>query len=104
MKQAVIAISGSQFKVEENQKLSVDNLNLKEGEKVTLDQVLLVSDNKEVKVGTPTVKGATVEFTVVKNFKGEKVRVFKYKQKSRYRKTRGFRAQLTQIQITKITL
>ncbi len=104
MKQAVIAISGSQFKVEENQKLSVNNLNLKEGEKVTLDQVLLVSDNKEVKVGTPTVKGATVEFTVVKNFKGEKVRVFKYKQKSRYRKTRGFRAQLTQIQITKITL
>jgi len=104
MKQAVIAISGSQFKVEENQKLSVDNLNLKEGEKVTLDQVLLVSDDKEVKVGTPTVKGASVEFTVLKNFKGEKVRVFKYKQKSRYRKTRGFRAQLTEIQINKISI
>ena len=104
MKQAIIAISGSQFKVEENQKLSVNNLNLKEGEKVTLDQILLVSDDKEVKVGTPIVKGASVEFTVLKNFKDEKVRVFKYKQKSRYRKTRGFRAQLTQIQITKITL
>lgn len=104
MKQAIIAISGSQFKVEENQKLSVNNLNLKEGEKVTLDQVLLVSDDKEVKVGTPVVKGASVEFTVLKNFKGEKVRVFKYKQKSRYRKTRGFRAQLTQIQINKISL
>ncbi len=104
MKQAIIAISGSQFKVEENQKLSVNNLNLKEGEKVTLDQVLLVSDGKEVKVGTPVVKGASVEFTVLKNFKGEKVRVFKYKQKSRYRKTRGFRAQLTQIQINKISL
>ena len=104
MKQAIIAISGSQFKVEENQKLSVNNLNLKEGEKVTLDQVLLVSDDKEVKVGTPTVKGASVEFTVLKNFKGEKVRVFKYKQKSRYRKTRGFRAQLTEIQINKINL
>jgi large subunit ribosomal protein L21 len=104
MKQAIIAISGSQFKVEENQKLSVNNLNLKEGEKVTLDQVLLVSDDKEVKVGTPVVKGASVEFTVIKNFKDEKVRVFKYKQKSRYRKTRGFRAQLTQIQINKISL
>lgn len=103
MKQAVIAISGSQFKIEENQKLSVDNLNLKEGDKVTLDQVLLVSDDKQVKVGTPTVKDATVEFIVTKNYKGEKVRVFKYKQKSRYRKTRGFRSQLTEIQITKIT-
>ena len=103
MKQAVIAISGSQFKVEENQKLSVNNLNLKEGEKVTLNQILLVSDDKEVKVGTPTVKGASVEFTVTKNFQDKKVRVFKYKSKSRYRKTRGFRAQITQIQITKIT-
>jgi large subunit ribosomal protein L21 len=104
MKQAIIAISGSQFKVEENQKLSVNNLNLKEGEKVTLDQVLLVSDDKDVKVGTPIVKGASVEFTVLKNFKGEKVRVFKYLHKSRYRKTRGFRSQLTQIQITKISI
>ena len=60
MKQAVIAISGSQFKVEENQKLSINNLNLKEGEKVNLDQVLLVSDGQEVKVGAPTIKGASV--------------------------------------------
>ena len=102
MKYAVIAISGTQFKVEENQKLSVDNLNLKEGEKSTSDQVLLIADDKEVKVGTPTVKGASIEFTVLKNYQGEKVKVFKYKQKSRYRKTRGFRAQLTQIQINKI--
>ncbi len=103
MKQAVIAISGSQFKVEENQKLSINNLNLKEGEKVNLDQVLLVSDGQEVKVGAPTVKGASVEFTVLKNFQDKKIRVFKYKSKSRYRKTRGFRAQLTEIQINKIT-
>jgi len=104
MKYAVIAISGSQFKIEENQKLSIDNLNLKEGEKSTCDQVLLIADDKEIKVGTPTITGASVEFTVLKNYKGEKVRVFKYKSKSRYRKTRGFRAQLTEIQITKITL
>ena len=102
MKHAVFAIAGSQFKIEENQKLSVNNLNLKEGEKSTSDQVLLIADDKEVKVGTPTVKGASIEFTVLKNYQGEKVKVFKYKQKSRYRKTRGFRAQLTQIQINKI--
>jgi len=103
MKYAVIAISGTQFKVEENQKLSVDNLNLKEGEKSTTDQVLLTVDEDKIKVGTPTVKDAKVEFEVLKNYQGKKLTVFKYKSKSRYRKTTGFRAQLTDIQITKIT-
>jgi len=102
MKYAVIAISGSQFKVEENQKLDIDNLNLKEGEKSSTDQVLLVADDKKTQIGTPTIKGAVVEFTVIKNYQGKKVKVFKYKSKSRYRKTMGFRSQLTQIQITKI--
>ena len=104
MKYAVIAISGSQFKVEEDQKLDIDNLNLKEGEKSSTDQVLLIADDKKINVGTPTVKNAKVEFTVVKNYQGKKVRVFKYKSKSRYRKTMGFRPQLTQIQITKISI
>ena len=103
MKYAVIAISGSQFKVEENQKISVDNLNLKEGEKVSTDQVLLTANDDKIKVGTPIVKDANVEFEVVKNYKGEKLTVFKYKSKSRYRKTTGFRPQLTDIKITKIT-
>ncbi len=102
MKYAVIAISGSQFKVEENQKLDVNNLNLKDGEKTSTDQVLLIADDKDIKVGTPTIKDAKVEFTVLKNYQGKKVHVFKYKSKSRYRKTMGFRPQLTQIQITKI--
>jgi large subunit ribosomal protein L21 len=103
MKYAVIALSGSQFKITENQKLSIDNLNLKEGDKSNTDQVLLVADDKNIKVGTPTVKDAKVEFTVVKNYKGKKVRVFRYKAKSKYRKTKGFRPQLTEIQISKIT-
>lgn len=102
MKQAVIAISGSQFKITENQKLSVANLNIKEGEKSICDQVLIIADEKDIKVGTPTIKDATVEFEVVKNYQGEKVKIFKYKSKSRYRKSMGFRAQLTEIKITKI--
>jgi len=103
MKYAVIAISGTQFRVEENQKLSVDNLNLKEGEKSSTDQVLLTTDGDKIKVGTPNVKGAEVEFEVLKNYQGKKLTVFKYKSKSRYRKTTGFRPQLTDIKITKIT-
>ena len=102
MKYAVIAISGTQHQIEENQKITVDSLNLKEDEKSTIDQVLLTVDGDKVKVGTPTVKGASVEFKVIKNYQGDKIRVFKYKSKSRYRKTRGFRPQLTDIQITKI--
>ena len=102
MKHAVIAISGSQFKVTEDQKLSVANLNIKEGEKSVCDQVLLISDDEKIEVGTPTVKDAKVEFEVIKNYQGEKVKIFKYKSKSRYRKSMGFRAQLTEIKITKI--
>jgi len=102
MKYAVIAISGTQHQIEENQKIVVDFLNLKEEEKSSTDQVLLTVNEDKIKIGTPTVKDASVEFKVLRNFQGEKLKVFKYKSKSRYRKTTGFRAQLTEIQITKI--
>lgn len=102
MKYAVIAISGTQHQIEENQKIVVDLLDLKEDEKSSTDQVLLTVNEDKVKVGTPTVKDASVEFKVLKNYQGEKLKVFKYKSKSRYRKTTGFRPQLTEIQITKI--
>jgi large subunit ribosomal protein L21 len=72
MKYAVIAISGTQHQVEENQKIVVDNLNLKEGEKTSTDQVLLTVNDDKIIVGTPIVKNASVEFTVNKNFQGEK--------------------------------
>ncbi len=102
MKYAVIAISGTQYQIEENQKIVVDSLNLKEEEKSSTDQVLLTVNDDKVKVGTPNVKDASVEFKVLKNYQGKKLKVFKYKSKSRYRKTTGFRPQLTEIQITKI--
>jgi large subunit ribosomal protein L21 len=104
MKYAIIAISGSQFKVEEKQKITIDNLNLKEGSKSSTDQVLLTSNDDKIKIGTPTIKDAKVEFEVLKNYQGKKLRVFKYKSKSRYRRTMGFRPQLTDIEITKITI
>jgi large subunit ribosomal protein L21 len=104
MKYAIIAISGSQFKAEENKIITVDNLNIKEGDNSSTDQVLLTVNDDKISVGTPTVKNASVEFKVIKNYKGEKVNVFKYKSKSRYRKARGFRPQLTDIQVLKINL
>lgn len=101
MKYAVIAISGTQYKVEENQVITVDKFDptIK-----TTDQVLLTVNDDKVTVGDPTVKGATVEFESVRDYQGEKLRVSIFKAKSRYRKTHGFRAQLTDIKITKINL
>ena len=101
MKYAVIAISGTQYKVEENQTITVDKFDptIK-----STDQVLLTVNDEKVTVGNPTVKGASVEFELVRDYQGEKLRVSIFKAKSRYRKTRGFRAQLADIKITKINL
>ncbi len=102
MKYAVIAISGSQYKIEEGKTYTVDLQDVKEGETKTTDQVLLFVNEKDTKIGTPLIKDASVDYQVVKHYQGEKLRVFKYKSKSRYRKTRGFRAQLSDIKIVKI--
>lgn len=101
MKYAVIAISGTQYKVEENQVITIDKF---DSSIKSTDQVLLTVNDDKVTLGTPTVKGATVDFEAVRDYQGEKLRVSTFKAKSRYRKTRGFRAQLTDIKITKINL
>lgn len=102
MKYAVIAISGTQYLVSEGQTYTVDNLNLKEKEKTSTDKVLLLVDEDNVKIGDPLIKDASVEFEIVKNYQGKKLRVFTYKAKSGFRKTKGFRAQLTDIKILSI--
>jgi len=103
MKYAVIAISGTQFKVEEGKTITIDNVDAKVGDKLTTDQVLLAVNEDEITVGTPIVKNASMEYEILKNYQGEKLKVFTYKSKSRYHKTKGFRHQLTDIKITKIT-
>ena len=102
MKYAIIDFSGTQYQVSENDIITVDNLNQKENETGSIDKVLLIVYDKKTTVGTPTVDKASVNYTVIKNHQGEKIRVFKYKAKSKYRKTMGFRAQLTDIKIDKI--
>lgn len=102
MKYAVIAVSGTQLQVEEGKTYTVDLLDHQVGDKVTTADVLLTVNDDKVNIGTPKVDKASVEFEIVKHYQGEKIRVFKYKAKSRYRKTQGFRAQLTDIKIVKI--
>lgn len=104
MKYAVIAISGTQYKVNENQTITVDKIDLKEGEKSSVDQVLLIADGDKVEIGNPTIKGAKVDFEIVKSYQDDKLDINTYKSKSRYRRHMGFRAQITDIKITKISL
>ena len=92
---AIIATGGKQYKVAEGDIIKV------EGETYTFDQVLAVSDNG-LKIGNPTVEGATVEASVVENGKAKKVVVYKFKRKTGYHKKNGHRQQYTAVKIDKI--
>ncbi len=100
---AVIETCGKQYKVAEGDVVFVEKLDAKEGEKVTFDQVLLISDGEKIKVGTPTVKSAKVEATVVEQGKQKKIVVFRYKAKKNERKKQGHRQPYTKIKIEKIS-
>ena len=100
---AIIEACGKQYKVSEGDIVSLERLDAKEGEKVTFDQVLLISDGDKVKVGTPTVKSAKVEAKVVEHGKAKKIRVYKYKAKKNERKTQGHRQPYTKVKIEKIS-
>ena len=88
---AIIESCGKQYKVAEGDVVFFEKLDAEEGKKVTFDNVILVSDGKDVKVGTPYVKGCKVEGTVVAQGKGPKIIVYKYKAKKNYRRTQGHR-------------
>ncbi len=101
---AVIKTGGKQYQVSEGDKLVIEKIEAKEGESITFDQVLLVSDDKgaDVKVGQPLVSGAKVSAKVLSQGKGDKVRIVKYKAKSNYRRVTGHRQHQTFIEIEKI--
>jgi len=100
---AVVKIGGHQYKVAEGEEIEVPKIEGKEGTVLTLEEVLLVVDEDEVKIGQPQVKGARVEAEIVEQRKGEKIRVAKYKAKTGYRRVRGFRPLITALKIKKIS-
>lgn len=95
---AVIETGGKQYRVQEGDVITIEKLNAQAGETVIFDKVLLMSDGKEVKVGTPYLETA-VTGTVVENGKGKKVIIFKYKSKKDYRKKQGHRQPYTAVKI-----
>lgn len=101
---AVIKSGGKQYKVKEGDTLKVEKLPTEEGKKITFEEVLLVADSQtgEAQVGTPTVKGAKVEATVLEQGRDKKVKVVKYKNKTRYNVVRGHRQHFTKVKIEKV--
>ena len=93
---AVIVTGGKQYKVSEGDTLFVEKIEAEEGSAVTFDQVLMVGEGEDVKVG------ATVEANIVKNGKAKKIYVFKMKRKKNERKKKGHRQPFTKVEITKI--
>jgi large subunit ribosomal protein L21 len=100
---AVVEIAGKQFKVSQNDKISVPSLKDKVGAKVKFERVLLLDDKRKIDIGNPLVSGASIEARVVDHLKGETVTVFKKKRRKGYRVKRGHRQKYTQVEITKIS-
>ncbi len=99
---AIVETGGKQYRIEEGSTVYVEKLDVSEGEKVTLDQVLAVSKDGSLTVGEPYVAGASVEATVLENGKADKIIVFKYKRKKDYRRKQGHRQPYTKIKIETI--
>ena len=101
---AIIVTGGKQYTVAEGDVLYIEKLEVEAEATVKFDQVLAVLDGENSKIGAPVVEGASVEAKVVKNGKGKKIIVFKYKPKKGEKKKIGHRQPYTKVEITKIAL
>jgi len=101
---AVIVTGGKQYSVQENDVIYIEKLGVEAEETVTFDQVLAIVDGENSKFGTPVVEGATVTAKVLKNGKGKKITVFKYRPKKDSKSMQGHRQPYTKVQIEKISV
>ena len=100
---AIVETGGKQYRVSVGDRISVEKLLVDAGNEITFERVLLLGGDGTTEIGTPTVGGAVVQATVDDHFRGEKLVIFKYKAKKRYRRRTGHRQSLTHITITGIT-
>ena len=99
---AVIQTGGKQYRVQQGDVIFVEKINAQADEAVTFDEVLLVGNDGETKIGTPVVEGAKVEGKVLAQVKSKKIVVYKYKAKKNERKKQGHRQPYTKVKITAI--
>ena len=98
---AVIKTGGKQYLVKPGDKIKIEKIEKKEGEEVIFDQVLLLEKNRKLEIGRPLISGAKLTAKVLKQGKGKKVIIFKYKPKTRYKKKAGHRQLFTEVKILK---
>lgn len=100
---AIIRDRGMQYRVEQGQVLTIDLIEeAAPGSQIELGEVLLIGDGESIKVGAPVVSGAKVRAEVLRESKGEKIVIFRYRNKKRYRRRTGHRQRYTEIKISEI--
>ena len=100
---AMVEIKGNQYKAEKGSLLRVDRVASEKGDVVEFDSVLLFRDDENLKIGEPYVAGARVKAVVEDHVRDDKVIVYKYKRRKRYKRTRGHRQQYTMLRVEEIT-
>jgi len=99
---AVVKTGGKQYRVSAGEKLKIEQIPADIGAEIVLDQVLLVADGDNLKMGRPLVTGATVQAKVLAQGRHDKVRIFKMRRRKHYQKHQGHRQNFTEIEITGI--
>ena len=100
---AVFKSGGKQYRASKGTRLKVEKLDAEQGSAVEFDQVLLIGDGANVKVGSPLVKGGKVKAKVIDTAKSKKVTVIKFKRRQNYMRTKGHRQWYTEVEVTGIT-
>lgn len=101
---AIVESGGRQYRAEVGHSFSVEKLAHEVGSQIELNHVLLVADGENIQIGQPHVVGATVKATVVEQYRGKKIFVWKYKPKNRYRRRQGHRQSYTRLRIDELIL
>ena len=99
---ALVEIKGRQYKAEKGLQLKIDKIEAEKGNAIEFDKVLMVNDDKDVKIGSPYLSGIKIAATVEDQIKDDKVVVFKYKKRKNYQRTRGHRQQYTIVKVDDI--
>ena len=100
---AVIKTGGKQYRVSEGETLRVETLDASEGDSVDFDQVLMVGEGEDVRIGTPLLDGGKVTATVKAHGRGKKVEIIKFRRRKHHMKRMGHRQNYTEVEITGIT-
>lgn len=99
---AIIKTGGKQYRVQQGETLHVESLEAQVGDTVDFDEVLMLGEGEDARVGTPTVDGAKVRAEVVEQGRGEKIRIVKFRRRKHHMKTQGHRQNFTAVRITEI--